>query len=59
MEIVNISAARYTAGLGGGNINVKVTLTDGVDWFVPLDNANSDYQVVLAWVNAGNTIASA
>ena len=31
----------------------------GVTWAVPVDNNNSDYQEVLKWVDAGNTIADA
>ena len=32
---------------------------DGITWAVPVDNNNSDYQEVLKWVDAGNTIADA
>ena len=35
---------------------LKVTDTDDKIYFVPKDNANTDYQDVLAWVDAGNTI---
>jgi len=33
---------------------LKVTDTDDKVHFVPKDNANSDYQTVLEWVDAGN-----
>ena len=59
MELSNINSAQYTAGITGENINVKVTLNGGAEWFVPLNNSNSDYIAVLAWVEAGNTIAEA
>ena len=59
MELSNINRAQYTAGITGGNINVKVTLNSGKEWFVPLDNTNSDYIAILAWVEAGNTIEAA
>ena len=38
---------------------LKVTDTNDKVYFVPKDNANSDYQDVLAWVAAGNTIEAA
>ena len=38
---------------------LKVTDTDDKVHFVPKDNANSDYQTVLEWVDAGNTIEAA
>ena len=38
---------------------LKVTDTDDKIYFVPKDNANTDYQDVLAWVDAGNTIEEA
>ena len=38
---------------------LKVTDTDDTVHFVPKDNANSDYQDVLEWVDAGNTIEAA
>jgi len=59
MELSNINSAQYTAGITGGNINVKVTLNSGEEWFVPMDHNNSDYIAVLAWVADGNTIAEA
>jgi len=59
MEVSDINACKYTAGVTGNNINVKVTLNGGAEWFVPLNNSNSDYIAVLAWVEAGNTIAEA
>jgi len=59
MEVSNINSAQYTAGITGENINVKVTLNSGEEWFVPMDNNNTDYIAVLAWVEAGNTIEAA
>ena len=59
MEVSDINACKYTAGITNDNINVKVTLNGGAEWFVPLDNTNSDYVIVLAWVEAGNTIEAA
>jgi hypothetical protein len=38
---------------------LKVTDTDDKVHFVPKDNTNSDYQDVLKWVDAGNTIEAA
>ena len=38
---------------------LKVTDTNDKVYFVPKDNRNSDYQTVLEWVAAGNTIEAA
>tara|TARA_R100000900_G_scaffold100907_1_gene78186 strand:- start:135 stop:323 length:189 start_codon:yes stop_codon:yes gene_type:complete len=39
---------------------IKVTFVgNSIEHFVPIDTANTDYQVILAWVAAGNTIAEA
>ena len=38
---------------------LKVTDTDDKVHFVPKNNENADYQDVLAWVAAGNTIGAA
>jgi|TARA_R110002012_G_scaffold137431_5_gene292245 hypothetical protein len=54
-----VTSAQYQQGfIGDGNVNVKATI-DGVVRYVPLDNKNVDYQAILAWVEAGNTIAAA
>jgi len=34
----------------------KMTLIDGKVWSVPLDEANTDYQAILTWIEAGNTV---
>ena len=38
---------------------LKVTDTNDKVYFVPKNNENSDYQAVLEWVAAGNTIEAA
>ena len=38
---------------------LKVTDTNDKVYFVPKNNENADYQDVLAWVAAGNTIEAA
>ena len=53
--IMNITSAKYAS-----NENKSVNaVIEGVTWAVPVDNNNSDYQEVLKWVDAGNTIADA
>ena len=38
----------------------KMTLSTGQIWFVPFsDEANTDYQNILKWVEEGNTIEEA
>jgi len=59
MEVSDINACKYTAGITGSQKNIKVTATDSKEYWIPMDNTNNDYKVVLAWVEAGNTIAEA
>jgi|TARA_R110000823_G_scaffold223758_1_gene351805 hypothetical protein len=58
MDIESIKSAQYHSEFGR-NINIIVTTTESKELWVPLDNANIDYVAVLAWVDAGNTIAAA
>ena len=43
------------------NVCVKIIYTDGShrELHIPMDNENTDYQKVLEWVAAGNTIEEA
>ena len=43
------------------NVCVKIIYTDGShrELHIPMDNENTDYQKVLKWVAAGNTIEEA
>jgi hypothetical protein len=34
----------------------KVTYSDNIVKFVPLDPANTDYQAIQEWIAAGNTV---
>ena len=34
----------------------KITLDNGTVTFVPLDEANSDYQAIQTWISKGNTV---
>jgi hypothetical protein len=36
--------------------NYKVTKTDSSIWFVPLDEANTDYQAIQEWIADGGTV---
>ena len=40
-------------------VSYTMTLTNGKVWQVPLDEDNTDYQAILAWVADGNTIEEA
>ena len=40
----------------GEFINYKMTLTDGKIWFVPLDEANTDYQAIQEWIADGGVV---
>jgi hypothetical protein len=37
-------------------INYKVTYDNGKISFVPLDEANTDYQEIQQWISEGNTV---
>ena len=56
---MNIAAAKYFQANGSDNSQVKVTTDQSETLWVPMYNNNTDYIAVLAWVEAGNTIASA
>ena len=45
----------------GENAIVKIIYIDGshIELHIPMDNENTDYQKVLKWVAAGNTIEEA
>ena len=54
-----VTSAQYQTGMiGSGNVSIKATI-NGVVCYVPIDNKNTDYQAILAWVANGNTIAEA
>ena len=40
------------------NKTIKATI-NSVESYVPMDDSNSDYQAILKWVAAGNTIEEA
>jgi len=37
-------------------INYKVIKLDGSTWYVPLDEANTDYQAIQEWIADGGTV---
>ena len=40
-----------------GHTGFKMTLSDGKEWFVPLDEENTDYQTIQEWAAIeGNNI---
>lgn len=55
---MNITSAKYIAGLDNKNTTVKATI-DGQEHFVPLNPANRHWEAIQAWVAEGNTIAEA
>lgn len=54
-----IASAKYFQANGTDNSQVKVTTDQSETLWIPMDNNNSDYKAVLAWVADGNTIAEA
>ena len=37
-------------------VSYKVTYTNNIVSFVPLDEANTDYQAIQEWISEGNTV---
>ena len=56
---MNISTAKYFKANGVDNNQVRVTTDQSETLWIPMDNNNTDYIAVLAWVEAGNTIEDA
>jgi hypothetical protein len=54
-----IASAKYFQANGTDNSQVKVTTDQSETLWIPMDNNNSDYIAVLAWVADGNTIEAA
>ena len=62
METSNIKTAKYYKdSISNQNVSVNVILTDNDNrmYCVPMDENNTDYQVILSWVLEGNTIEAA
>jgi len=55
---MNITSAKYWQGLNGENTSIIATI-NGQQWTVPMDEANTHYKAILAWVAEGNTIEAA
>jgi hypothetical protein len=56
---MDIASAKYFQANGTDNSQVRVTTDESEVFWVPMDNANTDYKEILAWVDAGNTIEAA
>ena len=54
MNIVTVEK-NYNA-LISGNFNYQVTYDNGQISFVPLAEANKDYQAIQQWISEGNTV---
>lgn len=53
--MMSIQSVKKVNGQDGNLTNLWVTLTDGKELSVPIDEANTDYQKYLEWVAEGNT----
>ena len=53
----NITAVEYIILSDESRTSVKVTTSDGVISFVPMNEENTDYVEVLKWEADGNTIS--
>jgi hypothetical protein len=57
-DIMEIKSAKYL-NLGNGEKSVQVIDTEDRIISVPMADDNTDYQIVLEWVAAGNVIEEA
>ena len=55
MQNYNIVEKQYSED-GSNFLNYKITLDDGRILYVPLDEANTDYQAIQEWIADGNTV---
>jgi hypothetical protein len=56
---MNITSAKYIAGLDNENTTVKATI-DGQEMFIPINATDNRHWIAIqAWVAEGNTIAEA
>lgn len=57
---MNITSAQYLQSEFnvGTNTSIKAII-DGIEMYVPLDSANTEYAAILEWVAEGNTIQDA
>jgi len=51
--MINSVEKKYVDGIFD---NYKMTLSNGKEWSVPLDEANTDYQAIQEWIAEGNTV---
>ena len=51
--MINSVEKKYVDGIFD---NYKMTLSNGKEWSVPLDPANTDYQAIQEWIAEGNTV---
>ena len=51
-----INTVEKIYNLNGSFDNYKMTLSNGEIKFVPLDEANRDYQAIQEWIAEGNTV---
>ena len=51
-----ISSVEKHYNINNQFIDYKMTLSNGQVWFIPLDEANTDYQAIQQWISEGNTV---
>jgi len=51
-----INTVEKIYNLSGNFDNYKMTLSNGEIKFVPLDEANTDYQAIQKWITDGGTV---
>tara|TARA_Y100000748_G_C15429546_1_gene462694 strand:- start:154 stop:327 length:174 start_codon:yes stop_codon:yes gene_type:complete len=54
-----ITSAKYVKDTRTNENSCIKLVKNGKTWFVPIDTFNTDYQEILEWVDAGNTITAA
>jgi len=52
---MNITSARYLYSINNEKKNIEIVV-DGITKSVPMDEANSDYQVIKKWIADGGEV---
>jgi len=56
MNINQIISVEKNYNMNNEHIDYKTTLLGGKVWYVPLDEANTDYQAIQEWIADGGTV---
>ena len=56
MNINEITSVEKHYNMKNEFVDYKTTLSNGQIWFIPLDEANTDYHIIQQWIAEGNEV---